>query len=367
MNSEFGELAKFCFLITFGAQTGSARYIVESTNHPEYLSVFKTYDRCIFCFNEILDTSKGDGEHIIPKNIYGFWRIYDICGECRRHFGDKIDQLALKNVHILNAMKRLGLPNSDKLYENLPYIGTDNVENRKIKMYLKDGKYRIKANIVDKNFLECSEHDWENFGIKWLEQNTRTKVSKEGFDKEVERLKIEYKALSPGETVHSKVLDYSIRKLQTRKLEVDNASLPSISPLIAKIVASFLWYALTPQQIASVHEFESLIKHARFDGELRKYLINWCSLLPEEEYQKYHRLRVHAFSCTLVVDITLLGYPNWRVVLSSSDDIVLVDHHNVAIEEVHLVLDFDDLDNRQKYVGYKQQNDLRPTYYKLMA
>jgi len=53
VNSEFGELAKFCFLITFGAQTGSARYVVESTNHAEYLSVFKTYDRCIFCFNEI--------------------------------------------------------------------------------------------------------------------------------------------------------------------------------------------------------------------------------------------------------------------------------------------------------------------------
>lgn len=329
--------------------------------------MFKTYDRCIFCFEEILDGPKGDGEHVIPKNIYGFWRIYDVCEECRQHFGDKIDQLALKNVHILNAMKRLELPSSDKMYENLPYVGTDHIENRQVKMYLKDGKYKIKAKIVGQNFLECSEHDWDNFGIKWLEKNTRSRVSKEIFDKEVERLRTEYDTINPGETVHSKVLDYSVRKLQTQTVEVDKASLPSISPLIAKIALSFLWYALAPKQIASIHEFQSLIKHARFDGELRKDLINWCSLFREEEYQKYHRLRVDAFSRTLVVDITLFGYPNWRIVLSSSEDIVLMDHEDTAIEEVHIVLDFDDLDNRQKYVGYKRPNELRPRYYKLTA
>ena len=329
--------------------------------------MFKTYDRCIFCFNEILDTSKGEGEHVIPKNIFGFWRIYDICGECRQHFGDKIDQLGLKNVHILNAIKRLELPNADKFYQNLSYIGTDHLENREVKMYLKDGKYKIKANIVDQNFLECSEDDWENFGIRWLAQTMRAKVSKKVFDNEVDRLKRDYQALKPGETTHSKVLDYSVRKLQTKKVEVDNASLPNISPLIAKITMSFLWYALAPNQIAFIHECESLTKHARFDIELRKNLINWCPLFRKEEYQKYHRLRVHAFSQTMVVDITLFGYPNWRMVLSSGEEVVLTDHENAAVEEIHLVLDFDDLDNREKYVGYKRPGELRPRYYKLMA
>ncbi|MCG8606368.1 HNH endonuclease, partial [bacterium] len=69
--------------------------------------MFKTYDRCIFCFNELSPHSDGDGEHVIPRGVYGFWRIYDVCDECKEHFGDKIDQLALKNLYILNAIKIL--------------------------------------------------------------------------------------------------------------------------------------------------------------------------------------------------------------------------------------------------------------------
>lgn len=327
--------------------------------------MFKFHDHCIFCFEQLPTEPGGVGEHVIPKSIYGFWRLYDICDECKRYFGRNIDQLALQNVNIINAIKKLELPDADKLFDHLPYVSTDTIDQRKIPMIRKGRKFKIKSTVKDQDFLECSEDDWETFGIRWLENNVRYRVPKAEFDKEIEPLKGKYDALKPGETVHSDILNYSIRKSQTHNVEVNSEALSPITKLIAKITICFLWQVLSPQQIATIRDFEMLVKYARFGGDLRNFLINWCSLTQEVEYHKFHRLRLHVSDNTQIVDVTLFGYPNWRTVLGSAPPIILRDDKGKELEEVQLILDFEKLEKRQKYFGFKYVSENQIRYHKL--
>lgn len=118
--------------------------------------MFKFYNHCIFCKKKLPAEPNGVGEHVIPKNIYGFWRSHDICKECKQYFGDNIDQIPLQNVYILNAMKNLNLPNADELFEHLPHFGFDTIDKRKIPIIRKGDGFKIKSTRKDKNFLECS-------------------------------------------------------------------------------------------------------------------------------------------------------------------------------------------------------------------
>lgn len=329
--------------------------------------MLKSYDHCIFCSKKLPAEPKGEGEHVIPKNIYGFWRIYDVCEKCKEYFGNNVDQLPLKDITIINAIKHLTLPNADKLPENLPYIGTDTIDNRKIKMIRKDGDFKIKVTTIDDRFLEISEDDWDMYGKKWLEDRVRYKVPKKVIDKEIERLESKYKALNPGGTVHSDILGYSIRKRQTHNVEVDKEAVPAITKLMAKIVVCFLWLVLSPRQIADILDYEMLVKHARSENELRKYLINPCSLAQEVQYHKFHRLRLHTFANTQIVDVTLFGYPNWRTVLKSTSPIILKDSEDQKLEEVQLILDFEDLENRKKYIGFRCADENQLRYHELYA
>ena len=316
--------------------------------------MFKFYEHCIFCLKKLNpDSTAGVGEHVIPKAIYGFWRSYDICEDCKKYFGDKIDSLAIQNVSIADAMCRLNLPNSEKLWENLPYVGTDTIDKRKIPMRKKNGIFKIKATINDNDFIECSENDWKTFGINWLKSKTESIVSTDEFDKEIEILKDKYEKLKPGGTIRSELLNYSIRKSQTHNIEINNNEIQSVTKLISKIVVFFLFLVLQPRQIASIKDIENIVNHARFEGDIEKYLINWCPLTQDVKYYRFHRLRIHKFDYIQVVDVTLFGYLNWRLVLRSELPILIKDNEGDELEEVQLILDFENLDNRQKYLGLK--------------
>lgn len=327
--------------------------------------MFKFYNRCVFCFEQLPIEPKGVGEHVIPKNIYGFWRIYDVCEGCKQYFGDCIDQLSLQNADILNAIQTLKLPDADKFGAQLSYVGTDTIDKRRIPMIRKDGKFKIKSTMKDKDFLECSEDDWKTFGVRWLENNVRHRVSKEEFDKEIEALKVKYDLLEPGGIVHSDVLDYSIRKRQTYNVEINKESLSPITKLIAKIVVCFSWLVFSPQQIATLSNFELLVNHARFGASLKEFLINWCPPAREIEYYKFHRLRVCVFDCTQIIDVTLFGYPNWRTVLGSTTPIALKDKDGMDLEEIQLILDFEELHRRRKYIALKYTNEDQIRYHEL--
>jgi hypothetical protein len=121
--------------------------------------MFSWHKNCLFCFKALpeLDQRKGEGEHIIPKNIYGFWKSYDICSECKEYFGKNIDILSLKNPNLLNAIKELKLPYADTVFDNISYSARDTIDNRSIKMVRKKGKFRIKVSQIRNNFFECAE------------------------------------------------------------------------------------------------------------------------------------------------------------------------------------------------------------------
>lgn len=56
--------------------------------------MFNYFQKCIFCFSSLPTYPSGDGEHVIPKNINGFWRVYDVCDLCREYFGTNVDHLS---------------------------------------------------------------------------------------------------------------------------------------------------------------------------------------------------------------------------------------------------------------------------------
>lgn len=327
--------------------------------------MFKFYNHCIFCIKKLPAKPNGVGEHVIPKNIYGFWRSHDICEEFKQYFGDNIDQIPLQNIKILNAMTNLNLPNADKLFEHLPYRGIDTINKRKISMIRRDDEFEIKSTVEDKDFLECSENDWENFLVRWLENSVGDRVEKDKFDREIKRLKVKYDALKPGETVLSNLLNYSIRKRQTHNVEVNREALPPISRFIAKIDVFFLRLVLSPQQIKLIPAYEMLVRHARYEGELEKPLINWCARAQTIEYYKFHKLAIQVFENVQIIDVTLFGYPNWRTMLGSTSPIIIEDREGNKLEGIRLILDFEDLGNREKYIGLKYTGESRARYYKI--
>ena len=193
--------------------------------------MFNFYKNCLFCFKPLPEIPTGVGEHVFPKSVYGFWRIYDVCDECIKHFGDNIDQLALQHPQILKAIEQLNLPNANRYYEQIKYEGTDTIDSIKVKMVLKDGDFKTKAREVNEDFFECAENDWENIGIRWL--RNKTNLPDDDFLKEVERLKEGYFKLEPDETITSNQLGFSVRKKSVKDVRIDEKNLPSITPLIA--------------------------------------------------------------------------------------------------------------------------------------
>jgi len=278
-----------------------------------------------------------------------------------KHFGVNIDQLTLKHPQILKAIEQLELPNADRYYEQIKYKGTDTIDGIKVKMVLKDGDFKTKAQEVSEDFYECAEKDWENIGIRWLKN--KTNLSDEDFQMEVEKLKEDYLKIEPGETIISNQLGFSVRKKSVKDVKVDEENLQSITPLIAKIVVSFIHYFLSVEELVALDNVEKLIKHARNSEELKPYTINWCSLTEEPKYFKFHRVWMQIQGNSIFIDVTFFGCANWRVILNSKDPIVKHDLDGRQIQQIIFIQDFENLDNRQKYIGFIYEGDGNPTYY----
>jgi len=322
--------------------------------------MFMFYKECIFCFKKFPKNIKRYSEHVIPRNIYGFWQIYDICSECMEYFGDKIDQLAIRNSLIIKAMNKLNLPDSEKLYDNLPYIGLDSAVNREVQIIRKKGNYKIKTQFKGDLFLECPEENWEYIGQNWLWENVKDSISKDEFDKELKSIKEKYNKLPPGGIISSDLMDYSIKKGQFSNIEIDTHSIPSLTQLLAKIALCFMAY-VDPE--GTINNYDFLRNHARFNKELPEFTINWCSRKNNSEFQKYHRIVVDTNS--LLLDITLFGSLNWRVVLKRGKKLELKSPDRKTIEQACIILDFYNIEKRKIYIGYKFKGDAHFTYYLL--
>lgn len=325
--------------------------------------MFNFYKHCLFCLNPLPEKPYGVGEHVFPKGVYGFWRIYDICETCMKHFGDNVDQLPFQNPHILKAIEQLKLPKAEQYYGQIPYEGTDTVDGHKVKMIRKDGTFKTKAQELNEDFFECSEDDWHKIGVNWLKQ--RTNLSEEEFDKEIVDLKERYNSLKPGEIVTSFKLGFSIKKRSIRDVSFDESGLDPISPLIAKIAVSYLHYILNVEELVTLDKIESLINHTRYLKDIPPFMINWCPLLLEPEYKKFHRVLITFLGKSILVDVTFFGYPSWRILLDSNKPIFKYDLDGKLIEELLFILDFENANNRNKYLGFKNKDSKNPVFYEI--
>ena len=325
--------------------------------------MFNFYKHCLFCLDPLPEKPSGVGEHVFPKGVYGFWRIYDVCKTCMKHFGDNVDQLPFQNPHILKAIEQLKLPKAEQYYGQITYEGTDTVVGHKVEMIRKNGTFKTKAQELNVDFFECSEDDWHKIGVNWLKQ--RTNLSEEEFDKEIVNLKEQYNSLNPGEIVTSSKLGFSIKKRSVRDVSFDESGLDSISPLIAKIVVSYLHYILNVEELVTLYKIETLINHARYLKDIPPFMINWYPLLLEPEYKKFHRVLITFLGKSILVDVTFFGYPSWRILLDSDKPIVKYDRDGKLIEELLFILDFENADNRKKYLGFKNKDSQNPIFYEI--
>lgn len=111
--------------------------------------MFNFYKHCLFCFVPLLEIPSGIEEHVFPKSIYGFWRIYAVCETCMKYFDDNIDHLPLQNPQILKAIEQLRLPNTEKYYEQIKYKGTDTIDGIKVKIYEVDPSQQVSFKYVE--------------------------------------------------------------------------------------------------------------------------------------------------------------------------------------------------------------------------
>lgn len=325
--------------------------------------MFRHFKHCIYCFSKLPDYPSGDGEHVIPQSIHGFWRIYDICYNCIKYFGDGVDQLAIRDVHILHAMNELSLPNVDKYWDQMPYVSTDTLQNRKVPMRRKLGKYKNKVVLDSDTYLECAEEDWESLGLSWLKQHS--KLDDNDFEVEANRLKAAYLKLKPGQEVHSRLLRCRIRKGQTRNIEYDKTKLPKIDQLIAKIAVPFLAYTLKGKQIRDINEIELLIEFARYGQFADRLNIRKLPVRKDGSAHPFHRLWLTSTGNFMFVDITFFGKVHWRIIFTKSEPLTIEINDSETADELMLVFDFENVNVREKNLLVKKNYETDYICYKL--
>ena len=216
--------------------------------------MFSLYENCLFCAAHLPEPHQrsGEGEHVIPKNIYGFWRSHDVCEDCKQYFGRNIDNLSLRNGELVKAIQELRLPNADSVFDDLSYQAKDTIDGSPVKMVRKKGAYKIKVSQIGDHFFECAEVDWPKIGLDWIRNTIPASLSPETVEREINRLREKYDKLQPGETAHSEKLGITIKKKQTQNIQFHPKSFLPISPLIAKIAVCFLYYSLPLQEIGKL-------------------------------------------------------------------------------------------------------------------
>lgn len=320
--------------------------------------LFAYYNDCIFCSEKLPSPSDrtGDGEHVFPKNVYGFWKSRDICPECIKYFGDKVDNLALKNPAILTAMTKLNLPKANSAWENLPYVSTDTISGREIRGIIRGDEFRNKITDSDR-FFECPEDLLKTVGRKWLQERTAANGNNH---LEVDKLLEDYQNIHPGETVNSQKLGWSMRKLQLAEVRIDSKRLPPISPLVAKICTIFLCYIFDKDRLAHCSDFLELRDHARSNKPVRDYFFNWCAT-DERGYEKGHFVEVSFGLSSLRLVVCFFNRLAWEVILNVPQELCVIPE-NGAVSTIRFVLEFSDLQYRQVGVGLllKGEEHFRP-------
>lgn len=315
--------------------------------------MFNLFTKCIFCDNDLPEKPSGVGEHVIPESLLGFWRIYDVCKDCMLYFGDNVDQLGIKNPNLLHSMKLLKIDKVEKYADNMPYVAKDTQTSEKVKMVRKRSKFKTSARKINEEFYECAEEDLDKVAIPQIKNMCNNILTKETIDLEAEKLKEEYLKIAPGDYITNSILGITLKKRQVKGVEYDKELIPSISPLIAKIIFSAIHYFLPLNITDSLIDYRSLRDHARYGKKLRDYTINSCNLRKGDSRYHFHRIKFEKMGHALLTDVTLFGYNNWRSILPANERVILLDETEKEVESLSLYLDFEQHNHRNKLIALK--------------
>jgi len=246
--------------------------------------------------------------------------------------------------------------------DNLDWHGKDSLDHQKVPMVKRGPTLRIKVTRTD-DFLECSEHDLLKLAHPWLKEITRGKFTPEEFESEWSRFLDAYNKLAPREIYHSGAFGYSIRRRQVTDVRVLSPTPPAFTRLIAKIVVVFVHYAFPAKMLASIEELPELRQYAISGDSLKPFTINPLRPLEEGKYYPFHRIVIYPEPHITLVDTTFFGSIGWRTVLHSTEPLIIKDHDGRQVEQMLFVLDFSDLNNRNKYAGFKYPNDDDVAWY----
>ncbi len=307
--------------------------------------MFRFFKNCIFCDSKLPEKNSGEGEHVIPKNIYGFWHIYDICEKCKEYFGNNVDQLSIHEPLILQSIKILGLPDFEKYVSNIPFKADDVVTDKEKEILYNNGEFRIRVNKDKDEHLECPPDLSELIAKKWIQENILKKISNDEFDSEYKKFKDD---LKPGEKIRSEKLGYEMTFSQYHKPEININSVKNISPLIAKICAIFLRYILSDEQLNLVPNYSELIQHARYKNYLSKCIIQFHPLFNDDSYDKVHIIKSYSNDNGIFIDVTFFAYVNWRVFVPVDSLIEFLGLNGSPSDSIMMLFYFMDKNNKTK-------------------
>ena len=176
-------------------------------------------------------------------------------------------------------------------YNDLKYKGEDTEAGEKTEMTKKKGDFKAKAVEKGEDFIQHAEEDMEFVGFDWLKKKLiffkPEKIIEMGF----EELKENYEKSNPRDVVNSELIGFSSRKGQVKNVKIDESKIPSITPLIAKIVVFYLNYFLH-HQIDNIHNYKALIDHARNNQAIKNYTINWLKIRDDKVFYKWYGIRM---------------------------------------------------------------------------
>jgi len=214
--------------------------------------------------------------------------------------------------------------------------------------------------------LECPEEKFEQIVRPWLWELLRNRIPKDEFESEFQLFYAEYRKLKPGESYESKKFDFIVRRGQLTNISPDNAIPNDFTRLIAKIVYVFLNYSVSQSDIKLINEYDSLREYARNNVPMEPYLINWLRPPDEIKYNPFHAISIYPDKRYCLVDVTFFGKVTWRTVLHTDNEIQLEDpEQKRKPEAMRFVLDFTDLKNRYKYIGFKFKDSEKYEPYEL--
>lgn len=209
---------------------------------------------------------------------------------------------------------------------------------------------------VSEDFLECSENDIDMVGIPYIKAQYKNMLPVDLLNKEIESLKDKYFKIAPGESVHSSLLGLTMRKSQVTNVKYDLDRIPSITPLIAKIVFIAIHYFVPLDIVGSLRNYWEFRDHARFEKPISDFTINTCILQKKDIRFPFHCLRFFGGGHSLMVDCMFFGYDNWRTLFYSNKEVKLIDGEDKEVDTISFYMDFLERGNRKKFIEYIYPN-----------